>query len=195
MSTRAQHKMDLAVIRNRREAEIEQAKADWSAVQPRCAETGINITYSLTGARGIRATHFMFWRETWKVGDYWPTTGLVRIADGSTSSVESLAEALERVYVKVGPPKPGPHQHGPRPKGDSQRQYRSHPVGTADRPEPARRCRKPRRHESRQSEMAGSLKTLRKMIEGAIRRHRKINGDIPVGEIRAALITVAEKLS
>lgn len=195
MDRSAQYERDMAVIRNRREAEIEQARADLENPQlrGRAKELGLEITFSEKSARGIVAALFQFWRSTQNVAKYYPAIGFVYIAGGSRRNVPSLADALEFVAEKVGPPKPGERRHGPQPAGQSQRKHRDHPVGTADRPEPRQRGWKPAKHNPRKgSTHAGDVKILYSMLRGAIRRCRKNRPAITSRDIQTALADLAE---
>ena len=195
MDRKAQYEVDMAVIRNRREAEIEQARADFQTPEllARAKKLGFEITFSEKSARGIVAALFQFWRSTQSVAKYYPASGSVFIAGGSSDNVPSLARALEFVAVKIGPPKPGERKHGPQPAGKSQRKHRDHPAGTPDKPESQQRRWKPSKHDSRKaSTHAGDVKVLYGMVRGAIRRCRKNRPAITDHDIRLVLADVAE---
>ena len=194
MSNVQQYQRDKALVRNRRAETIEQAIMDGASEQleARCKELGIGLVHDVAGSHGVRSSQWGFYRETWRVANYWPATGLLQIG-GVNYAAGCVTDALEKVYQVIGPPRPGPRNHGPRPKGKSKRNHQPRPEGAADRPYPAQRRRKPKKHESRNGDAhTGDVKTLRKMIEGAIRRHSKRHGNLAADEFRAILTEVSE---
>lgn len=197
MQSIAEYRRDKAIIRADREADGEQARADVALVASRAAECGLEITKSEKGPRGIRGLLFQFWRDTFRVGDYWPVTRQVRTADGAVYVADSLAAALERVYEKVGPPKPGPRKHGPRPKGESERKHRPQREGTADRPETSGRRHKNKKHEPRKAPFKprGTAKGLRAALVATVRRYAANNPGLTADEFSRVLSLLSVEIS
>lgn len=86
---------------------------------------------------GVKQSHWGFYQGSWRVGDYWPSSGLVLIGC-QRRHADDLPAALEIVAVLVGPPKPRdpskPNSLKPAPrKGKTQGRKFAAPEGKYDR--------------------------------------------------------------
>lgn len=123
-----------AAVRKKYQEAVDESLMD-CAGEPfgeRARELGLAVTQSSSGVVGTRKLHFGFWRDQWRVADFWATTGTLQVG-GITRKFETLPEALEFVASVVGPPKSsGPH--GPRHKGKSHGRHYPRPTAQANPP-------------------------------------------------------------
>lgn len=121
-----------AAVRRKYQEAVDESLMDCAGepMMARAKELGLAVTQSSSGMDGTRKLHFGFWRDRWRVADYWASTGTLKVA-GITRKMETLPEALEFVASMVGPTKStGPH--GPRPKGASRGRHYPRPTAKSD---------------------------------------------------------------
>ena len=133
--TPEQYRRSVAAVRHDRHTTIEEGIFDAAGeqVEARAAELGLALTHSVSGKRGVRQSHFGFYRDGHRVADYWPVTNTLRIG-AQNRKAATVPEALEIVALFVGPTaSTGPY--GPRPKGKTRGRRYARPQGTADKPQ------------------------------------------------------------